>query len=75
VENAAAEVVRDVRQERDEIAQFAGGRDDGVAELVELLQARVQLVRDSNRAGLAFAAHADEGAVDGVCRAGGVWMN
>ena len=75
MKNAAAERVHDVRQLGDEVAQFAGGRDDAVAFLIEHADVFVRRGFDGGSQFARGAEHAREGAVDGIRRAIGVGMN
>ena len=69
MENAAAERAEDVRQFAREIAQFSRGRDDGVAVLVEELEALFEFFVAGFRRGFSRTEHAREGAVNRVRRA------
>ena len=75
VENAAAEGAEDVREFACEVAEFSRRRDDGVAVLVEELEALFEFVVAGFRGRFTWAKHAREGAVDGVRRAIGIGMH
>ena len=75
MENAAAERIDDVRQVFDDVAQFAGGRDDGVAVAIERLQDGLAFLVRRADGGARGAEHAREGAVNRVRGAVGVGMH
>ena len=72
MENAAAERAEDVGEFAREVAEFSRGRDDGVAVLVEELEALFEMVVSGFRSRFTRAEHAREGAVNGVRRAIGI---
>ena len=75
LQNAAAERVDDVRQLPREVAQFAGGRNDGAAAFVELTELGLEFFVAGGRQIFGRAKQPREGAVNRVGGAGEIRMH
>ena len=62
----AAELIHDMRQKRDKVAELARGRNHGVAGLIQLGQAALELRVARAEGGPGLAEHPRKGAVEGV---------